>query len=85
VTPSVREPASDSVLRPEQDPQAPVPEEPKEEMIMHLQRDQTVSQTSRPVPRVRLGPRTAASLWALRLFVVVVGAMVIYTFIVRLH
>ena len=33
------------------------------------------------MPPARLGPRARAALWALRIFTVVVGAMVIYTFI----
>ncbi|MCW3019867.1 MAG: hypothetical protein JWN10_2175 [Solirubrobacterales bacterium] len=51
-----------------------------EELIMHLERDQLVAETSRPVARAALGARTIAALWALRLFVVLVSLMVIYTF-----
>ena len=39
----------------------------------------------RPVQRAALGPRATAAAWALRVFVVVVSAMVIYTFIDQLH
>ena len=52
---------------------------------MHLERDQFVDETSRPVPRAPLSARTAAGLWALRVFVIVVSLMVIYTFIDQLR
>jgi hypothetical protein len=37
------------------------------------------------VSRAALSSRTTAALWALRVFVVLVSLMVIYTFIVQLH
>ena len=52
---------------------------------MDLERDQFVAETSRPVPRAALGARATAGLWALRVFVVLVSLMVIYTFIDQLH
>jgi hypothetical protein len=55
-----------------------------EELIMFLERDQLVADTSRPVPRANLGPRTSLALWALRVFVLVVSFMVIYTFVQQL-
>ena len=57
----------------------------EDELIMDLERDQFVAATSRPVPRALLGARATASLWALRVFVVLVSLMVIYTFIAQLH
>ena len=57
----------------------------EDDLIMHLERDQFVAETSRPVPRARLGARATTGLWVLRTFVVLVGAMVIYTFISQLH
>ena len=57
----------------------------EDETIMHLERDQFVAETSRPVARAPLGPRATAALWALRLFAVVVSLMVVYTFIRQLH
>jgi hypothetical protein len=60
-------------------------EESGEELVMHLERDQLVEETSVPLTRARLGRRAVLGLWALRVFVVVVGVMVIYTFVVRLH
>ncbi len=62
------------------------PLEPVEDdLIMHLERDQFVAETSRPVPQAALGRYAKAGLWGLRVFVVVVSAMVVYTFIDRLH
>jgi len=55
------------------------------ELIMHLERDQFVDATSRPVPRAPLSARAIAGLWALRVFVILVGLMVIYTFVDQLH
>jgi hypothetical protein len=63
----------------------PTDEDREEELIMHLERDQLVAETSRPVPRAALGTSARAGLWALRAFVVIIGAMVIYTFIAQLH
>jgi hypothetical protein len=57
----------------------------EDETIMHLERDQFVAETSRPVARAPLSPRVTAALWALRLFAVVVSLMVVYTFIRQLH
>ena len=51
---------------------------------MDLERDQFVAETSRPVPRAVLGARVKAGLWALRVFVVLVSLMVIYTFVDQL-
>jgi hypothetical protein len=70
------------------DPAAMLPhdvEEPEEELIMHLERDQLAAETLRPLPRAHLPRRALLALWALRVFVVLVSAMVIYTFIARLH
>ena len=56
-----------------------------DELVGHLERDQLAAETIKPVPHARLSPRAAAALWALRVFVVIVGAMVIYTFVAQLH
>ncbi len=55
-----------------------------DELIMFLERDQLVADTSRPVARARLAPRVNALLWGLRVFVLVVSFMVIYTFVKQL-
>jgi hypothetical protein len=65
----------------EQDPRSP--ERFEDELVMHLARGQLV--TSRAVPPAALSARTTAGLWALRVFVVLVSLMVIYTFIDQLH
>ena len=59
-------------------------EEEQEELVMFLERDQLVFDTSRPVARVPFGHRMNTALWALRVFVIVVSAMVIYTFVSQL-
>lgn len=51
---------------------------------MFLERDQLVADTSQPVARAYLSPRVNAALWGLRVFVLVVSAMVIYTFVHQL-
>ena len=61
------------------------PERFEDEQVMHLERGQLVTETSRPVPRATLGKRAVAALWALRVFVVLVSLMVIYTFIDQLR
>ena len=58
--------------------------EREDELIMHLERDQFVAETSRPVARATLGRHSVAALWALRAFAVAVSLMVIYTFISKL-
>jgi hypothetical protein len=68
---------------PEQDLQAQ--ERAEDQLIMHLERDQFVAETSRPVPRMTLGKRASAGLWVLRVFVIILSLMVIYTFIDQLH
>ena len=57
----------------------------EDELIMDLERDQLVVETSRPVRKAALGAYTTAGLWALRVFVVIVSLMVIYTFVDQLH
>jgi hypothetical protein len=68
---------------PEPDPQRP--ERFEDELIMHLARDQFVAETARPVAHAVLRRGATAALWALRVFVVLVSLMVIYTFIAQLH
>ncbi|MFZ0974819.1 MAG: hypothetical protein WAN22_21500 [Solirubrobacteraceae bacterium] len=51
---------------------------------MYLERDQLVADRSRPVARAQLGPRARAGLWALRVLVVVMAILVVYTFIAQL-
>jgi hypothetical protein len=55
-----------------------------EGLVMFLERDQLVLDKSKPAPRAQLSKRTSAALWALRVFSLAVGAMVIYTFFSQL-
>jgi len=50
-----------------------------------LEADQLAAETARPVPRATLGRRATAALWALRVFVIAGGAMVVYVFVSSLH
>jgi hypothetical protein len=59
--------------------------DPEEELIDHLERDQLVAETFRPVARAHMGRNAVAALWSLRVFAVIVSLMVIYTFIADLH
>lgn len=56
----------------------------REELVEYLERDQLVADKSKPVPRARMSPRADAALWLLRVAVLVLGAMVIYTFVAQL-
>jgi hypothetical protein len=56
----------------------------QQELVEYLEHDQLVVDTSRPVNRMALSRPASAALWALRVFVVVVSAMVIYTFVAQL-
>ena len=59
-------------------------DDPDEEMVMFLERDQLVADRQRPLPTARMSPRSHVALWTLRIFVLIVGAMVIYTFCAQL-
>jgi hypothetical protein len=59
-------------------------DEERQELIEYLERDQLVADKRRPVSRAQLSRAASVSLWALRVFVVVVSVMVIYTFIAQL-
>ena len=49
-----------------------------------LEPGQLTAATRRAVPRARLGRRATIALWALRVLVVILSAMVIYTFFSQL-
>jgi hypothetical protein len=78
-------PAADTTPERREQAEQREPAEPQEELIMHLERDQFVAATSEPVPLAPLGRRATVLLWGLRVFVVLVSLMVIYTFVDRLH
>jgi hypothetical protein len=56
-----------------------------DEPPFHLEREQLVTETSRELPRAALSARASAGLWAVRVFVVLVFLMVMYTFIDQLR
>jgi hypothetical protein len=55
-----------------------------EQLVMYLEPDQLVTDKSRPIPRAPLSKHANAALWALRVFALIVSAMVIYTFVSQL-
>jgi len=63
----------------------PRQDRPDDELVMDLERDQLVAETSLPVAPAVLSAHARAGLWALRVFVLLVSAMVIYTFFYELH
>lgn len=56
----------------------------RQELIEYLETDQLVAERSRPLAPATLSTGTRAGLWALRVFAVVLAAMVIYTFVAQL-
>lgn len=54
------------------------------QLVGFLEPDQLTARTSQALPRARLGAVAGAALWALRVFVLLVGVMVVYTFIAQL-
>jgi hypothetical protein len=54
---------------------------PDDELIQALEPDQLVAATSKPLPRYRLSHTANAALWLLRIFVLLMTALVIYTFV----
>jgi hypothetical protein len=55
--------------------------EPEEDLIESLEPDQLVIEMDKPVSRRQLSGLTTAGLWALRLFLLTITAMVIYAFV----
>ena len=51
-----------------------------QELVMFLERDQLVADTSVPLPRAHLGRGANLGLWTLRVVVIMLSGMVIYTF-----
>jgi hypothetical protein len=63
----------------------PGPHEPDPKLYGYLEPDQLSIDRAIPLPRARVGPKVAVALWALRIFVLIVSAMVIYTFVAQLN
>jgi hypothetical protein len=55
--------------------------EPDEDLIDFLEPDQLVVEMDKPVSRRRLSSLATAGLWALRIFLLTITAMVIYSFV----
>jgi hypothetical protein len=55
--------------------------EPDEDLIESLEPDQLVGAIDRPVPRRRLSRFAEVGLWGLRVWLLVVAAMVVYIFV----
>jgi hypothetical protein len=65
----------------------PIPrrgQRPGGEPAVFLEPGQLTAVTRRPVPRAQLGRRAMIALWALRVLVIILSAMVIYTFATQL-
>lgn len=54
--------------------------EPDEDLISALEPDQLVHATEEPLPLFRVSRQATIGLWALRAFVLVISALVIYVF-----
>lgn len=57
---------------------------PGDKPFMFLEPGQFTAATSKPVPRAHLSKRATVILWALRVLVVIIGAMVVYSFFAQL-
>lgn len=57
---------------------------PDEELVGALEPDQLVAATSRRLPRYALSRATSFWLWALRIFVMIITLLVVYTFVASL-
>jgi hypothetical protein len=55
--------------------------EPEEDLIESLEPDQLVVEMDKPVSRRQLSGLTTTGLWALRIFLLTITAMVIYAFV----
>jgi hypothetical protein len=56
-----------------------------QELAVFLEPGQLLIGQERQIPRAALGPRARAALWALRVFVIAVSAMVVYAFFAQLY
>jgi len=61
------------------------PEPLEEEYVGYLERDQLEAEMERRLPRAQLGRGAQIGLWLLRVFVLLLAFMVIYTFVAQLH
>ena len=54
------------------------------QLIESLEPDQLVAAVAKPLPRLKLSRPVRIALWAVRIFVLIISALVVYTFIVKL-
>ena len=54
------------------------------QLIESLEPDQLVAAVAKPLPRLQLSRTVRIALWAVRIFVLIISALVVYTFIVKL-
>ncbi len=54
------------------------------QLIEALEPDQLVAVVSHPLPRLRLSHPVSIALWGLRVFVLIISLLVVYTFMVNL-
>ena len=57
---------------------------PEDELIGALEPDQIVLAASQPLPRYVVSPGVNLALWGLRIFVLIITVLVVYTFVVSL-
>ncbi len=58
---------------------------PDDELVRALEPDQIVAVASQPLPRYVLSRTENVALWALRVFVLIITALVVYTFVISLR
>ena len=56
-----------------------------QELVMFLERDQLMADTTVPLPRAPLSKRANTALCALRIFIILISIIVIYTFAAKLR
>ena len=54
------------------------------QLIQSLEPDQLVAAVAKPLPRLQLSRSVVITLWAVRIFVLIISVLVVYTFIVQL-
>jgi len=54
------------------------------QLIQSLEPDQLVAAVAKPLPRLQLSRSVVIALWAVRIFVLIISVLVVYTFIVQL-
>ena len=58
---------------------------PDDELVCALEPDQIVAAASQPLPRYQLSTAESFALWALRIFVLIITMLVVYTFVLSLR